>query len=151
MEVWKENKQTGLSCGINDFGELFLGNKGSGYNLPDTPENREYILNDFNYWINKPKRPDGPSTGTAPPVLMMAGQQRQHERPRFMGSGIGYQSPCKRYDRPEIACWGFGCSNSKERMCKYECWQETSGTAWEQNPRRNLQGTWDHQIFLCHV
>ena len=45
MEVWKENKQTGLSCGINDFGELFLGNKGS-----DTPENREYILNDFNYW-----------------------------------------------------------------------------------------------------
>lgn len=50
MEVWKENKQTGLSCGINDFGELFLGNKGSGYNLPDTPENREYILNDFDYW-----------------------------------------------------------------------------------------------------
>ena len=43
MEVWKENKQTGLSCGINDFGELFLGNKGSGYNLPDTPENREYM------------------------------------------------------------------------------------------------------------
>lgn len=62
-----------------------------------------------------------------------------------MGSGIGYQSPYKRYDRPEIACWGFGCSNSEERMCKYECWQETSGTAWEQNPRRNLQGTWDHQ------
>lgn len=71
--------------------------------------------------------------------------------PRFMGSGIGYQSPCKRYDRPEIACWGFGCSNSEERMCKYECWQETSGTAWKQNPRRNFQGTWDHQIFLCHV
>ena len=65
-----------------------------------------------------------------------------------MGSGIGYQSPYKRYDRPEIACWGFGCSNSEERMCKYECWQETSGTAWEQNPRRNLQGTWDHQIPL---
>ena len=38
-----------------------------------------------------------------------------------MGSGIGYQSPYKRYDRPEIACWGFGCSNSEERMCKYEC------------------------------
>nr|UWD74509.1 MAG: helix-turn-helix domain protein [Bacteriophage sp.] len=52
---------------------------------------------------------------------MMAGQQRQHERPRFMGSGIGYQSPCKRYDRPEIACWGFGCSIFKkgcERMNK---------------------------------
>ena len=60
--------------------------------------------------------PDGPSTGTAPPVLMMAGQQRQYERPRFMGSGIGYQSPCKRHDRPEIACWGFGCSIFEERM-----------------------------------
>ena len=50
MEVWKENKQTGLSCGINDFGELFLGNKGSGYNLPDSHENGDYFLNDFNYW-----------------------------------------------------------------------------------------------------
>lgn len=27
--------------------------------------------------------PEGPSTGTAPPVLMMAGQQRQHERSRL--------------------------------------------------------------------
>ena len=28
-------------------GELFLGDNRSGYNLPDTPENREYILEDF--------------------------------------------------------------------------------------------------------
>lgn len=65
--------------------------------------------------------PEGPSTGTAPPVLMMAGQQRQHERSRFMVPGIGYQSPCKRHDHPEIACSELGCLNFKkgcERMNK---------------------------------
>lgn len=48
MEVWKE--KDGYSCGINDQGDLFLGGHGSGYNLPDTPENREYVLNDFDYY-----------------------------------------------------------------------------------------------------
>ena len=43
MVIFKENKKTGLQCGINDYGELFLGDDNSGYNLPDTPENREYI------------------------------------------------------------------------------------------------------------
>ena len=37
MKIWREDKLTGLSCGINDYGELFLGNEESGYNLPDTP------------------------------------------------------------------------------------------------------------------
>ena len=47
MIIFKENKETGLQCGVNDYGELFLGDNRSGYNLPDTPENREYILEDF--------------------------------------------------------------------------------------------------------
>lgn len=50
MTVWKENKATGLSCGINDLGELFLGDDESGYNLPDTPDNREFILAEFDFW-----------------------------------------------------------------------------------------------------
>lgn len=50
MTIWRKDEVTGLSCGINDFGELFLGDDNSGYNLPDTPENREYILNDFDRW-----------------------------------------------------------------------------------------------------
>jgi hypothetical protein len=50
MTIFAENKQTGFQCGINDYGELFLGNDNSGYNLPDTPENRELIMNDFEYW-----------------------------------------------------------------------------------------------------
>lgn len=47
MMIFKENEKTGLQCGVNDYGELFLGDDLSGYNLPDTPENREYILDDF--------------------------------------------------------------------------------------------------------
>lgn len=40
-------KYNELECGINDDGDLFLGDDRSGYNLPDTLENRERILNDF--------------------------------------------------------------------------------------------------------
>lgn len=47
MIIFKENKETGLQCGVNEYGELFLGDNQSGYNLADTPENREYILADF--------------------------------------------------------------------------------------------------------
>ena len=43
MLIFKEDSRTGVSCGLNDFGELFIGNSRSGYNLPDTPENREKI------------------------------------------------------------------------------------------------------------
>lgn len=50
MKIFRENKKTGLSCGINDNGDLFLGDNTSGYNLPDTEENREYILRDFEYY-----------------------------------------------------------------------------------------------------
>jgi hypothetical protein len=50
MTIFKENKQTGLQCGINDDGDLFLGNDRSGYNLPDTPENRDRIMQDFDSW-----------------------------------------------------------------------------------------------------
>ena len=53
MIIFKENKVTGLSCGVNDWGELFIGDNRSGANLSDTPENREYILEQFKYWDNK--------------------------------------------------------------------------------------------------
>lgn len=47
MIIWKEDKKTGVSCGINDNGDLFLGNDYSGYNIVDTKENRELVLKDF--------------------------------------------------------------------------------------------------------
>lgn len=40
-------KYNDLECGINDNGDLFLGDDRSGYNLPDTLENRERILSEF--------------------------------------------------------------------------------------------------------
>jgi len=51
MQVWKRDERTGIECGINDDGELFLGNDQSGFNLPDTEENREAILRDFDFFV----------------------------------------------------------------------------------------------------
>jgi len=50
MTIFKENTRTGLQCGVNDDGDLFLGDSRSGYNLPNTPDNKEYIMADFDYW-----------------------------------------------------------------------------------------------------
>ena len=47
MRIFKENKKTGLKCGINNYGELFLGDDKAGYNLRNTSRNRKRILNDF--------------------------------------------------------------------------------------------------------
>lgn len=49
MVIFYEDKETGLSCGINDSGELFMGDNASGYNLKDTEENRNYIIADYRY------------------------------------------------------------------------------------------------------
>lgn len=53
MKIIREDKVTGISCGINDYGELFCGGNGSGYNIPDTPANRIFILAEFEYWTNQ--------------------------------------------------------------------------------------------------
>ena len=50
MKIFKENKKTGLQCGVNDYNELFLGDNESGYNLPYTEENLEKVLADFDYY-----------------------------------------------------------------------------------------------------
>lgn len=50
MKIFKQDARTGVSCGVNNFGEVFCGNDRSGYTLPDTLENREYVLADFDFW-----------------------------------------------------------------------------------------------------
>ncbi|HZK58084.1 MAG TPA: hypothetical protein VFD17_07220 [Clostridia bacterium] len=47
MRTWLKDKKTGIKCGTNDQGELFLGDDKSGYNLPDTPRNRQKMISDF--------------------------------------------------------------------------------------------------------
>ena len=51
MQIWKRDERTGIECGINDDGELYLGDDRSGFNLPDTEENRESILRDFDFFV----------------------------------------------------------------------------------------------------
>lgn len=53
MEIFREDKETGISCGVNDLGDLFLGDSRSGYNMKDTPENRYRIIADFEYWTQR--------------------------------------------------------------------------------------------------
>lgn len=51
MQVWKRDERTGIECGVNSDGELFLGNHCSGFNLPDTEENRSILLRDFDFYV----------------------------------------------------------------------------------------------------
>lgn len=46
-QFYGKDERTGIEYGINIDGILYLGNDKSGYNLYDTPENRERILRDF--------------------------------------------------------------------------------------------------------
>jgi hypothetical protein len=55
IEVWIKDEKTGIECGLNCDGDLFLGDKESGYNLRDTPENRERIINDFCRYTGRQK------------------------------------------------------------------------------------------------
>ena len=47
IRVWLEDSKPGIACGINHHGDLFLGDTRSGYNLPNTKENRIKITKDF--------------------------------------------------------------------------------------------------------
>lgn len=47
MEVWLKDNETGIEIGINDDGELFLGDSTSGGNYRDTLENRKMLIRDF--------------------------------------------------------------------------------------------------------
>lgn len=47
MEVWLKDEKTGIECGVDADGRLFLGNDSTGYSLPDTRENRKIIIENF--------------------------------------------------------------------------------------------------------
>ena len=51
MKIWRRDNATGIEIGVNSEGELFLGNDRSGFNLPDTEENRSILLRDFDFYV----------------------------------------------------------------------------------------------------
>lgn len=53
MTILYKDENTGIEAGINDDGDLFLGDKKSGYNLHDTPYNRRYVERDFVKYTGK--------------------------------------------------------------------------------------------------
>lgn len=59
-EILRRDEQTGIQCGVNDLGQLFLGDAICWYNLEDTPENRGKLLADWEYSIRQKKDRDNP-------------------------------------------------------------------------------------------
>ena len=51
MVIWRRDERTGIEIGVNTDGELFLGNDQSGFNLPDTEENRSILRRDFDFYV----------------------------------------------------------------------------------------------------
>ena len=60
-EIFRRDEQTGIQCGINDLGRLFIGDTLCWYNMEDTPENREKLLADFEYSVNQKKEAETPA------------------------------------------------------------------------------------------
>lgn len=56
MVIFREDKSLQLECGINDDGDLFMSQGRSGYNLPDTDENRDYVIADFEWHVKREER-----------------------------------------------------------------------------------------------
>lgn len=71
--------------------------------------------------------PEGPSTGTAPPVLMMAGQQRQHERSRLWLRVLGINPHVKGMTARKLLVGALavlflkkGCERMNKARLEYE-------------------------------
>lgn len=63
-EIFCRDEQTGIQCGINDLGRLFIGDTLCWYNMEDTPENREKLLADFEASVEQRKAADNPAKVT---------------------------------------------------------------------------------------
>lgn len=68
MEILRRDPGTGIQCGINDMGKLFLGDMHCWYNLEDTPENRKKLLADYAYSVEQKQ------AAQEPPKVMTAGE-----------------------------------------------------------------------------
>lgn len=53
--IFRRDGQTGIQCGINDAGDLFIGDAVCWRTMPDTPENRDWVLQDWAYSVEQKK------------------------------------------------------------------------------------------------
>ena len=67
-KIFKRDEQTGIQCGINDLGRLFLGDRLCWYNMEDTPENREKLLADFEDAVKQRLQAENPEKLCDPSV-----------------------------------------------------------------------------------
>ena len=63
-EIFRRDEQTGIQCGINDLGRLFIGDRLCWYNMEDTPANREKLLADFEESVEQRKAAQLPAKVT---------------------------------------------------------------------------------------
>lgn len=59
-EILRRDEQTGIQCGVNDLGQLFLGDGLCWYVMDDTPENRKKLLADWEHSVQQRKDRDTP-------------------------------------------------------------------------------------------
>ena len=63
-EIFRRDEQTGIQCGINYLGRLFIGDRLCWYNMEDTPANREKLLADFEESVEQRKAAQLPAKVT---------------------------------------------------------------------------------------
>lgn len=66
--ILQRDDATGIQCGINGAGDLFIGDAVCWRTMPDTPENREMLLLDWSYSVYQNKE------AQKPPKVMQAGE-----------------------------------------------------------------------------
>lgn len=66
--ILQRDDATGIQCGINGAGDLFIGDAVCWRTMPDTPENREMLLLDWSYSVYQKKE------AQKPPKVMQAGE-----------------------------------------------------------------------------
>ena len=67
-EILKRDEQTGIQYGVNDMGQLFIGDRLCWFTAEDTPENREKMLAEFEYSVQQTRE------AQKPPRVMACGE-----------------------------------------------------------------------------
>lgn len=59
--ILKRDEQTGIQYGVNDMGQLFIGDRLCWFTAEDTPENREKMLAEWEYSVEQKREAETPA------------------------------------------------------------------------------------------